>query len=366
MRMPVVLVAVVGVAACAASPAPARVRADTPGNVGMTGREFSDPQRPSWAGAGARPLRALGWYPASPDAAPADVTIGPPAAALFHAGRAAASAPIAPGRHPLVLLSHGTGGAALQMMWLGQALAARGYIVAAVNHHGNTFAEAAPLPQGFILWWERARDLTVLLDRILADAELGPRLDRARIGAAGFSIGGYTVAALAGARTDLGEFDAFCKGPDRDATCDDQKEYPDAGKQFAAIEREPAIAASLARAGADYRDLRVRAVVAVAPAVTHAFTPASLRAIAVPVMVVGGDADRTAPVATNAAHLAASVPGAALVHTPAAHYTFLAECTPAGRARLAELCADPAGADRAAVHRDVADRVVAFFDRTLP
>src|SRR5262249_3555339 len=110
------------------------VRADTPSNVGMTSRDFSDPDRPSWAGAGPRPLRALVWYPATPDAAPADVTIGPPGSALFVAGRAAAGARIAPGKHPLIIVSHGTGGAALQMMWLGQALAARGYIVVAPNH----------------------------------------------------------------------------------------------------------------------------------------------------------------------------------------------------------------------------------------
>jgi predicted dienelactone hydrolase len=284
---------------------------------------------------------------------------------MFHAGRAAAGAPAASGRHPLILLSHGTGGAALQMMWLGQALAAHGYVVVAINHHGNTFAEGNPLPQGFVLWWERARDLTVLLDRVLADADLGPRIDPRRIGAAGFSIGGYTVAALAGARTDRKLFDAFCAGPKRDATCDDQAEMPDASKRFAALQKDPAVAASLAREGADYRDARIRAVVAIAPAVTHAFTPESLRAIRVPLLVIGGDADRTAPVATNAAHLAESVPGASLVRMAAGHYTFLAECTPAGRGRLGDLCADPPGADRAAAHRDAGDRAVAFFNRTL-
>jgi predicted dienelactone hydrolase len=125
------------------------------------------------------------------------------------------------------------------------------------------------------------------------------------------------------------------------------------------------VVASLRREGADYRDARIRAVVAIAPAVTHAFTPESLRGIHVPMLVLAGDADRTAPVATNAAHLADGVPGASLVHMGAGHYTFLAECTPAGRERLGDLCADPPGVDRAAAHRDAADRAVAFFNRTL-
>jgi predicted dienelactone hydrolase len=43
----------------------------------------------------------------------------------------------APRNYPLVLLPHGTGGSAVHMMWLGYYLAARGYIVAAVNHRSG-------------------------------------------------------------------------------------------------------------------------------------------------------------------------------------------------------------------------------------
>ena len=84
------------------------------------------------------------------------------------------------------------------MMWLGHYLAARGYIVAAVNHHGNTAAEKQRAAQGFLLYWERAKDLTVVLDKLFADPFFGPRIDRDRIGAAGFSLGGYTVISVAG------------------------------------------------------------------------------------------------------------------------------------------------------------------------
>jgi predicted dienelactone hydrolase len=47
--------------------------------------------------------------------------------------------------------------------------------------------------QGFTLWWERAKDLSTVLDDVLADPDFGPHIDRRRIGAAGFSLGGYTV-----------------------------------------------------------------------------------------------------------------------------------------------------------------------------
>ena len=44
-------------------------------------------------------------------------------------------------KRPLVLLSHGTGGSAVMLAWLGETLARAGYVVAAINHHGNTATE---------------------------------------------------------------------------------------------------------------------------------------------------------------------------------------------------------------------------------
>src|SRR5690606_41854760 len=42
------------------------------------------------------------------------------------------------GQYPLVLFSHGNGGSRLSMEWLAQSLVKSGYIVAAVDHWGNT------------------------------------------------------------------------------------------------------------------------------------------------------------------------------------------------------------------------------------
>ena len=154
--------------------------------TGHQTRAWTDPRRRDWADAGQRPLLTEAWHP------------------------------MGEGRFPCVLLSHGTGGSAGQLAWLGEALAARGYVAAAVNHHGNTSAEPY-MPQGFGLWWERARDLSAVLDLLLADAFFGTRIDPGRIGAAGFSLGGYTVIALAGARTDLRALGEFCEGPQRDS-----------------------------------------------------------------------------------------------------------------------------------------------------
>jgi predicted dienelactone hydrolase len=336
--------------------------------AGMQRRAWRDSARPAWTGEGARPLTTLIWYPAGATSAPDSLRIGAPDAPLFLSGIVATGAPFADAeRHPLILISHGTGGSALQLAWLGTALARQGYVVAAVNHHGNTGAEPAYDPRGFLLWWERARDLSAVLDRVLSDSSLAVHIDPRRIGALGFSIGGYTVLALAGARVDLAQFDRFCASPARDATCGSQAEMPEAGAAFDRLRQsDTSVQRSLAAAGESYRDPRIGAVVAIAPAVVQALTERSLSEVSVPLLVVAGDSDATAPAATNARVAAARVPRARLqIEAGVRHYTFLSVCTARGQEVLSQLCQDGAGVNRGMVHTRVAAATAAFLDQVM-
>jgi platelet-activating factor acetylhydrolase isoform II len=108
--------------------------------VGFSLLQLAAPVDYNWRGSSDQTLSGIVWYPA--DTSPGeekDQFIGPPDVPLFYAGRAAKDATLAPafGKFPLIALSHGTGGSAMQMAWLGTYLAARGYIVVAVNHPGN-------------------------------------------------------------------------------------------------------------------------------------------------------------------------------------------------------------------------------------
>src|SRR5580704_15320886 len=95
--------------------------------------------------------------------------VGPPLMSWFGAGSAAPDAAPAGGpRRPLVLLSHGTGGTASGLAWLGSALAARGFVVAAIDHPGNNALEDYTV-EGFSLWWLRAVDLSAVIDAMLGD-----------------------------------------------------------------------------------------------------------------------------------------------------------------------------------------------------
>jgi len=354
---------IAGVALC--SVARADASATTPlFKVGMATRPFVDEQRRNWAGTGPRPIRTVIWYPAA-DSAKETESFGAP---MFDGGSVAPQAPFSTRAqtYPLILLSHGTGGSAIQLMWLGRYLAAHGYIVAALNHHGNTGIEKYQ-PQGFVLVWERPRDVTVALDLLLADPLFGPRTDKDRIGAAGFSLGGYTVLALAGGQFNQKAFEDFCASAAADFTCRPQAEFPGARKLFDAMkDGDEIVKGSLARVNDATQDTRIRAVFAIAPVFGGGFSKRGLKPIRIPVAIIVGDADRVAPPASNAQYFANNIKHAELTILPGGigHYTFLADCTGEGRQGL-PICRDPAGVDRAAVHGKANDKALEFFDRTL-
>jgi predicted dienelactone hydrolase len=152
---------------------------------------------------------------------------------------------------------------------------------------------------------------------------VGSRVNRNRIGAAGFSLGGYTVSALAGARTDPALLRKFCASPAA-AGCGDPPEFPNLFQRWSELEAGSSeFRASAAQAGGSYRDPRIRAAFAIAPALGPALISESLAQIGIPFEIVGGQNDEIAPPEPNARFMARlirggesdAVPGRAL-HLP--------------------------------------------------
>jgi len=335
-----------------------------PQPVGMSTAHYEDSLRRNWNDTGDRPLNVTVWYPAV-----ANAKESPWEVAIFNAGLNAKDAVMtaSPSKMPLILLSHGTGGSAAGLGWLGEALAANGYIVAAVNHHGNTGAEPNPMLQGTVVWWDRPQDLSVVIDRLLADSRFGPRIDASRIGVAGFSIGGYTALAVVGTRLSLAQWQKFCG--DTPIAC---KLPPEVSDKFKPVDVERMVTqdhrvlVALSHMGDSYADPRIKAAFVMAPVVKAAMTEDSLKAIKVPVHIVVGDKDDQATPAYNAAPIAALIPGAELQILPnVTHYTFLPTCTERGNNYVKDLCISEFGVDRNAVHQQVIGAAQDFFSHNL-
>ena len=335
-----------------------------PYKVGLRTLPYCDKTRTNWEGTAPRPMGTDIWYPAVDTAVATEIFFGPQDAPLFKAGLAARQAGLvpSPAEFPLIMLSHGTGGSAFHFGWLASFLASKGYIVAGVNHHGNTALEPYST-QGFLLWWERAKDLTTVLTRILEDVTFGARINRQKIGAAGFSLGGTTAIVLAGGLIDLQALGAVYQ-TERDILRLMPPEFPDSSA-FLSLFRS--LVESDTSHQASYHDERVRAAFAIAPALGESFTASGLASVEIPIKIVVGEADASTPAPTNGGRFASLIKQAELVilEGQVAHYTFLAEATALGKQVAPEICVDHPSVNRPYIHKRVSECVSEFFDKQL-
>ena len=332
---------------------------DTP--IGRTHKTYFDENRSSWVDDGKRPLSTTIWYPATDGTVEEEWKID-----IFKLGYNAPDAYIArsPEKLPLIVLSHGTGGSAIHFSWLAEKLASNGYMVASVNHHGNTAGEDEYLPQGFSLWWERARDISALIDNLIIDPDLASRIDQDRMAAGGFSLGGYTSIALAGGQIDFKRYGMFCDEHPNNPICVMPPEAPfTTDDARAVISSDPELVKSLENAGAYYGDPRLKAIYSMAPVMGPAFTPESLAAVTKPVKIVVGTEDDQAIPEYNAEVIAAGIPGAELLVIPdVTHYTFLARCTFFGELVASEICKDADSINRGTFHNEIGEDALQFFN----
>ena len=334
-------------------------------HVGRLHLALTDSDRRSWSGDGPRPLATTVWYPASSENPEQAWSAG-----VFRFGYSALNAPFVDTTpRPLIVLSHGTGGSAAQLSWLAEHLVNGGYIVAAVNHHGNTAVEDSQRPAAFVLPSERSRDLSVLIDKLLDHAEIGPRIDRNRIGAAGFSLGGYSVLGLAGIQ--LPSFDVWeqrCSSRPDLSAC---QLPPEAEFGLEDIDRmksfDPIFQSAVERGSEPVQDRRIGAVYAIAPALISLIEEADVSLdVLADVKVILAEQDEQITYSETSHVLDQVIPQAeARVIERATHYMFLAPCSMRGKLFLRSLCSDPVGINRRDLHAKVGKGAVKFFDSTL-
>jgi predicted dienelactone hydrolase len=186
---------------------PAKIKADPrrPYPVGLRKTAFTyqpkdEPQRKR---------KVTLWYPTTGKDQPYDY--------VGLKGFATPDGPVAPGAHPVILFSHGYRGVGAQTIFLMEAFAREGYIVAAVDH-ADALTEKQQKPFDLASFFkvhtwnsskyrDRRDDLAALLDHLFElngdrDSFLFERVDKKAIGAAGHSLGGYTVLGTIGGWPD--------------------------------------------------------------------------------------------------------------------------------------------------------------------
>ncbi|QNF34303.1 dienelactone hydrolase [Adhaeribacter swui] len=263
------------------------------------------------------------------------------------------------GKYPLIMLSHGTGGGRLTLEWLAQALVQNGFIVAAVDHYGNTYDHKIPLE--FLNFWNRPLDISFAITNLLQHPEIKPVIDAQKIGATGFSLGGYTVIALAGGQLNYQNLTTYLKTTGRK-----ELEIPELPGLARYLDDSTLLTTSLRPP--ELKDSRIKAFFAIAPALGAGFTAKNqFNQVNKPVYLVGVQSDSIAPVKTNARHYHQLLASSQYYELPGktGHYVMLNEANDEMKKAAPIYFADDASVNRQQVHAQVAALASNFFKNNL-
>lgn len=264
------------------------------------------------------------------------------------------------GAKPLVVISHGHGGSNLGHHDLATHLATHGFIVATLEHPLDNFRDDSGNGQAEVMAG-RPLQVSALISALLADTRWKSHIDPLRIGVAGFSAGGYTSLVVAGAVPRFDRFIGYCERHPGDAEiCGLVQELGDQAGQAVADLQE-----AFTRWGAT-ADPRVKAVFAMAPQ-SIPFDAEGLAGLDAPVFLYYGERDRVLRPDENAVRIAPMIGRlVALRQVPGAgHWVFIPPCSAELAESAGEICRDPVGVDRGAVHRQVNADALAFFRKAL-
>ncbi|MCB9730175.1 MAG: hypothetical protein H6744_12780 [Deltaproteobacteria bacterium] len=230
------------------------------------------------------------WYPTTDTEGPDAIYLG-----IFADDGAIADASLAPPAvgttYPLHVHSHGHLGYAGASPSLFHHFASHGWVVAAPEHTGNTTLDAK-VERPTSMFFLRSFDVSAALDALRdlpATDPLAGHLDTEHVIMSGHSFGGYTTFASVGAAFDMPSIEAGCaqdKGP---------------GGACTAAEIE------VFRQGT--RDPRVVAAIPMAAGNRAMFGDAGYSHVAVPILMMTGDADTSVPDATEGDPIFAALAG---------------------------------------------------------
>ncbi len=254
--------------------------------------------------------------------------------------------PVAPGRYPMVVISHGNAGSLWGHHDLATWLAQHGYLVITLTHPGDNYQDQSGVAATSTLYG-RPRQISAAISTALVNPAIAPYLDSNRIAFIGFSAGGETGLFLAGAQMDPARFAQYCQNHAHSALCASngivRNDRPDITPQA---------------------DRRIKALVLMAP-VSVRLSLSSLNTLQIPTLIFSGDQDEELNLQDNTQALVkqlASSPTLKVIKG-AGHFVFLAPCPARLAAQAPALCHDPVGVQRRAIHQEINADIAAFFEQ---
>jgi predicted dienelactone hydrolase len=295
---------------------------------------------------GGKPIAIGIWYPSTGAAKP--LSLGPTTMDVAVNAPMTVPAAVTKQAGPMVVISHGTGGSFLGQFDTAIALADAGYVVVALNHTGDNYADNSRSLDVM----DRPRQVSRVIDHMLTAWAGRAAIDPQRIGILGHSAGGFTALASIGGQPNFLSVAPMCQQHPGDFAC-----------LLLAQRAAPATAPDTGAAA----DARIKAAVVLAPALGFTFAPDGLKKVVVPVQLWRAENDTLVPHPRYAQAVHDALPQAPdyRVVPGAGHFDFLAPCSDALAAIAPAICTSALGFDRAAFHASFNAEVVQFFNRAL-
>lgn len=265
------------------------------------------------------------------------------------------------GAKPLVVISHGHGGSDLGHHDLAEYLASHGFVVATLEHPKDNFHDMSGVGTAAVLDG-RPIQLKAAIDDLLQDPQWKDLINPDQVGVAGFSAGGYAALIVAGAVPRFDRYVGYCERHPQDPDCALLQKLQSEGTAEAAI---GALQESVDAWGKPSAP-EVKAAFVMAP-LSLVFDQQGLSHVDRPVLLYYGEDDEVLLPRENVLHIAPLLKTLTdLRMVPkAGHYVFLSPCSPQLANDAPDLCRDPPGVDRVAVHRSINASALAFFRQKL-
>jgi predicted dienelactone hydrolase len=264
-------------------------------------------------------------------------------------------------KHPLIIISHGSGGNAANLAWLAERLAEQGFVVAIPNHQGSTSADSTP-ETTIPAVWERPADISTLIDALSASTAVSAIVDKKDIAALGFSLGGQTVLALAGVEFHAAGLARYCDENANAMEC----VWLDKGN--ALIPGHVDLhKIDTTRFDASHLDGRISRIIAIDPAFVPSLDSKSLGSVADKVQIINLGSDQAIPRGVRADGIAAAIKSARYDTIAGAnHFDFLGECKRFGWFYIwmegdDPVCTQSGGRSRADLHDEIAAKILSFL-----
>lgn len=242
-----------------------------------------------------------------------------------------------------VILSHGFGGSMYGLHYLAEHLARNGYAVIAPSYpdlKGVKSKDRLMRPPVMRV------QLSYAAFENLKKSGILPKNAFDRIFSAGFSLGGYTAAANAGAKPSFTRLDSYCASPDNfPILCSEGMADAETLKQM-------------------YRPIKgIKAAVLLAPALGVLFDRQSFGAD-IPFKIFIAEEDSMIYGQFDASYFASVIPSVkSYVVKNADHGVFAAPCSKRAEKLMPERCTGKA--EKSAVHKKVAEETLELFDSKI-